>query len=96
MSWIAYVARIAEKRNTYRVLMGKSEGKRLLGTLISIMEDNIKLDLQEMQYDIWCGLYASGSDYEQLAICYEHLFLSFRRVLNVNYSFLGNSPASEF
>jgi len=24
------------------------------------------------------------------------LFLSFRRVLNVNYSFLGNSPASEF
>ena len=25
-----------------------------------------------------------------------HLFLSFRRVLNVIYSFLGNSPASEF
>ena len=24
------------------------------------------------------------------------LFLSFRRVPNVNYSFLGNSPASEF
>jgi len=24
------------------------------------------------------------------------LFLSFRRVLNVNYFFLGNSPASEF
>jgi len=24
------------------------------------------------------------------------LFLSFRLVLNVNYSFLGNSPASEF
>jgi len=24
------------------------------------------------------------------------LFLSFRRVLNVIYSFLGNSPASEF
>ena len=23
------------------------------------------------------------------------LFLSFRRVLNANYSFLGNSPASE-
>jgi len=25
-----------------------------------------------------------------------NLFLSFRRVLNVIYSFLGNSPASEF
>ena len=29
------------------------------------------------------------------AIC-TFLFLSFRRVLNVMYSFLGNSPASEF
>jgi len=27
---------------------------------------------------------------------YNILFLSFRRVLNVNYSFLCNSPASEF
>ena len=27
---------------------------------------------------------------------YFFLFLSFRRVLNVIYSFLGNSPASEF
>ena len=31
------------------------------------------------------------SDY----VC-QSLFLSFRRVLNVSYSFLGNSPASEF
>jgi len=51
MSRIAHVARIVKKRNAYRVLVRKSEGKRLLGTLISIMEDNIKLDLQEMQYD---------------------------------------------
>ena len=29
------------------------------------------------------------------SVC-EFLFLSFRRVLNVIYSFLGNSPASEF
>ena len=29
-------------------------------------------------------------------VLYMILFLSFRRVLNVNYSFLGNSPASEF
>jgi hypothetical protein len=56
MSRTAHVARIMEKRNACRLLVGKSEGKRLLGTLISIMEDNIKLDLQEMQYDIWCGL----------------------------------------
>jgi hypothetical protein len=47
MSRTAHVARIAEKRNAYRVLVGKSEGNRPLGTLICIMEDNIKLNLQE-------------------------------------------------
>ena len=77
MSRTAHVARIVEKRNAYRVLVGKSEGKKLLGTLISILEDNIKLYLQEMQYDNWCGLYASGSDYEQGTVCCEHVKMTF-------------------
>ena len=34
-------------------------------------------------------------DYQNKSYIYL-LFLIFRRVLNVNYSFLGNSPASEF
>jgi hypothetical protein len=29
--WAGYIARMREKRNTYRVLVGKSEGKRPLG-----------------------------------------------------------------
>jgi len=37
-------------------------------------------------------LYINISRKEQ----YKFLFLSFRRVLNVIYSFLGNSPSSEF
>jgi len=48
MSRTAHVARTVEKRNAYRVLVGKSEGMRPLGTFISIMDDNIKLNLQEM------------------------------------------------
>jgi hypothetical protein len=31
MRWAGYVARIGEKRNVYRILVGKPEGKRLLG-----------------------------------------------------------------
>jgi hypothetical protein len=31
MRWAGYVARMGEKRNTYRVLMGKPEGTRPLG-----------------------------------------------------------------
>jgi hypothetical protein len=30
MRWVGHVARMGEKRNTYRLLVGKSEGKRTL------------------------------------------------------------------
>jgi hypothetical protein len=31
MRWAGHVARMGEKRNAYRILVGKPEGKRLLG-----------------------------------------------------------------
>jgi hypothetical protein len=31
MSWAGYVARMREKRNAYRILLGNPEGKRPLG-----------------------------------------------------------------
>jgi hypothetical protein len=31
MRWAGHVARMGEKRNAYRLLVGKPEGKRLLG-----------------------------------------------------------------
>jgi hypothetical protein len=33
MRWAGHVARMGEKRNTYRILVGKPEGKRPLGRL---------------------------------------------------------------
>jgi hypothetical protein len=36
-----------KNRNAYRMLFGKSEGKRLLGRLRSRWMDNIKMDLRE-------------------------------------------------
>jgi hypothetical protein len=33
MRWAGYVARMGEKRNLYRILVGPPEGKRLLGRL---------------------------------------------------------------
>jgi hypothetical protein len=35
---------VGEKRNAYRVLAGKPEGKRQLGRLRCRWEDNIKMD----------------------------------------------------
>jgi hypothetical protein len=37
---------MGKKRNAYRILMGKPEGKRPLGTLRRRWEDNIKMDLR--------------------------------------------------
>ena len=38
---------MVERRGTYRVLVGKPEGKRPLGWPRRRLEDNIKMDLQE-------------------------------------------------
>jgi hypothetical protein len=51
MRWAGHVARMGEKRGVYRVLVGKPEGKRLLGRPRRRWEDNIKMDLQE----VGCG-----------------------------------------
>ena len=37
-------------------LIGKPEGKRPLGRPRRRLEDNIKMDLQEMGYGLWTGL----------------------------------------
>ena len=51
MRWAGHVARMAEERGVYRVLVGKPEGKRPLGSPRLRLEDNIKMDLQE----VGCG-----------------------------------------
>jgi hypothetical protein len=46
MSWAVHVTRIGEKRNAYRILLGKREGKRLLGKPRVRWVDNIKMHLR--------------------------------------------------
>jgi hypothetical protein len=47
MGWAGYVARIAEKRNAYRLLVGKPEGNRPVGRPRRRWVDNIRLNLGE-------------------------------------------------
>jgi len=58
MSWAGHVACMGEERGVYRVLVGKSEGKRPLGRPSRRWVDNIRMDLQEMgcEYMDWIGL----------------------------------------
>jgi hypothetical protein len=51
MRWAGHVARMREKRNAYRILVGKPEGKKPLGTPRRRWEDNIKIDLRETGWD---------------------------------------------
>jgi hypothetical protein len=51
MMWAGHVARMGEKRNVYRLLVGKPEGKRPLGRPRHRSLDNIKMGLTE----IGCG-----------------------------------------
>ena len=50
MSWAGHVARVGERRGVYRVLVGKPEGKRPFGRPRRKLDDNIKMDLQEVRY----------------------------------------------
>jgi len=45
MRWAEHVARIGLRRDLFRVLVGKPEGKRSLGRPNRRWEDNIKMDL---------------------------------------------------
>jgi hypothetical protein len=51
MRWAGTAARMGAKRNTYRILMGKPEGKRRLGRPRRRSVDNIKMNLREIGWD---------------------------------------------
>jgi hypothetical protein len=56
--WTEHVARIGNVINAYKVLIGKSEGKRPLARPRRRWEDNIRMDLESWSS---CELDLSGS-----------------------------------
>jgi hypothetical protein len=51
MRWAGYVTQMGEKRNAYRIMVGKPEGKRPLERPRHSCVDNIKMDGM-----VWTGL----------------------------------------
>jgi len=51
MRWVGHVVHMGEERGVYMVLVGKPEGRRLLGRPRHRWVDNIRMDLQE----VGCG-----------------------------------------
>jgi hypothetical protein len=58
MRWAGHVARMGEKRNAYRLLVGNPDGKRPLRRPRHRLVDNIRMDLGEVGWgDVdWIGL----------------------------------------
>jgi hypothetical protein len=56
---------MGEKRNAYRILVGKPEGKRQLGRPRRRWADSIKMDLREIRWDgmDWIGLAQDGDQW---------------------------------
>jgi hypothetical protein len=72
------------KRNAYRILVGKPEGKRPLGRPIHRWEDNIKIDLREIGW--------SGMDWIDLAEDRDQWRALVNTVMNVRvHKMFGNS-----
>jgi hypothetical protein len=51
MRWAGHVVRMGDKRNVYRILVGKPEGERALVIPRCRLLDNIKMDLRELEWD---------------------------------------------
>jgi hypothetical protein len=58
MRWVGHMARMGEKRNVYRLLVGKPEGKRPLERPRHKWIDNVKMDLLDIGLNVvdWIGL----------------------------------------
>jgi hypothetical protein len=68
MRWAGHVARMAEKRNVYRLLVGKPEGKRPLGRPRRRWMDNIKMDLLEIGVNVGDGIGLAQDRYRWRAL----------------------------
>jgi hypothetical protein len=51
MRWVEHAARMGERRNAYRILVGKPEGKSPLGRPRRRWVDIIKINLREVGWD---------------------------------------------
>jgi hypothetical protein len=64
VKWAGYVSHVGEERKVYRILVGKPEGKRLLGRPRCRWEDGIRMDHREIEWGSveWIQL-AQGRDW---------------------------------
>jgi hypothetical protein len=68
MRWVRYLARMGDMRNGYKILVRKPEGKRPLGRHKHRWEDNIRIDLMEIGWEVvdWTHLAQDSAQWRAL------------------------------
>jgi hypothetical protein len=84
MRWVGHVACMGEKRDAYRILVGRPEGRRPLERPRHRWEDSIKMDLQEVGW--------GGMDWIELAQDRDRWWALVNAVMNL----LGFHKCGEF
>jgi hypothetical protein len=56
MRWEGHVVQIGEMRNAYSILVGKPEGKRPVGKPWRKRDNNIRMDLKKIEWEIVAGI----------------------------------------
>jgi hypothetical protein len=79
MRWSGHVASVEQKRNAYRILVGKPERNRPLGKPRRKWENNIRMDHREIGWvDIdWIGLAQDRDQWRALV----NTVMNFRRLV---------------
>jgi hypothetical protein len=70
LRWAGHVARMGEERKVYKVLVGKTEGRRQLGRPRRRWEDGVRMVVREIGL-VGCGLDSTGSGQGPVAVCCE-------------------------
>jgi hypothetical protein len=52
LRWLGHVAHMLEMRSAYKILVRKPEGKRPLGGSRHTWEDNIRIDLRKIEWEV--------------------------------------------
>jgi hypothetical protein len=68
MRWAGHVARMGEKRNAYRLLVGKPERRRPVGRPRRIWLDNIRMDGVTWTGVVWCDVVQDTNRWRALVI----------------------------
>jgi hypothetical protein len=70
MRWAGHLARMGEIRNAYNILVGKPEGKRTLGRCRRRLEDNIRVVLREIVWEVEDWIYLVQDRFQWRTVVY--------------------------